>query len=79
MHVVAEAFLAPNTTAHQMVNGSLILDAQLPRHAHFPSRAEQIVKKTRSLSKTEIAPTVLEYGLPLYRYAVTKADSACVR
>jgi hypothetical protein len=34
VHIVAKDFFAAITSAHQMINGSLILNAQLPRHAH---------------------------------------------
>jgi hypothetical protein len=40
--IVAKDFLAPITSVHQVINGSFVLDTQLPRHASIQAKSPQL-------------------------------------
>jgi hypothetical protein len=42
VHIVAKDFLAPITSVHQVVKGSFVLDAQLPRQASVQAKSLQL-------------------------------------
>ena len=48
VRIIAKNLLTPITSAHQMINGSLILDAQLPRQAQHPNRTGPFMSVVRT-------------------------------
>jgi hypothetical protein len=43
VQIVAKDFLAPITSVHQVINGSFVLDMQLPRHASVRAKSGNCV------------------------------------